>query len=65
MKKLLLSLLVLGVGSVFAASATTQAAEQQAMTDCLKTKTQVECNAAQAAAQKAAAEAKSKATTAN
>ena len=39
MKKLFLSLLVLGVGSVFAASAATQAAEQQAMTDCLKTKT--------------------------
>ncbi|MBX9597381.1 MAG: hypothetical protein K2X04_02255 [Burkholderiales bacterium] len=65
MKKLLLSLLVLGVGSVFAASATTQAAEQQAMTDCLKTKTQAECNAAQTAAQKTATEAKSKATVTN
>ena len=58
MKKLLLVLLALGAGSVFAASQTEQAAQQQAMTDCLKTKTQTECNAIQSAAQKAAQKAK-------
>ena len=59
MKKILLAFVVLGVSNVFAASATVQAASQQAMTDCLKTKTQTECNAIQSAAEKTAAKAKS------
>ena len=40
MKKLLLVLLAFGSVSVFAASQAEQQAQQQAMTDCLKTKTQ-------------------------
>lgn len=63
MKKTLLAFVVLGVSNVFAASATVQAASQQAMTDCLKTKTQTECNAIQSAAEKTAAKAKSGTTT--
>ena len=62
------TLFALSTGSVFAtATAAEQAAEQvaaqaaseKAMTDCLKTKTQQQCTAAQNAAKKVGAAAKS------
>lgn len=54
MKKLLvLFLATVSCGSVFASSVVAQAAESEAMTKCLQTKSQVECNAMSAAGKKA------------
>ncbi len=63
-KNLILVLSILSIGSAFATSATEQAAAKAAMTECLKTKTQQECSAAQSAAQKAAAAKSGTSTTA-
>ncbi len=62
MKKILLISIFTSVSFVYAGEMGT-AADQQAMQDCLKTKTQAECNAANAAAKKAANEVKNKETT--
>lgn len=59
MKKILLISVFAGV-SIANAGQVATAAEQQAMQDCLKTKTQAECNAANAAAKKTANEVKNK-----
>lgn len=55
MRKLGMILLISGVSSVFASSVVAQAAESEAMTKCLSTKTQLECNALQSAGTKAVA----------
>ena len=54
MRKLVVILLIFGVSSVFASSVVAQAAESEAMTKCLSTKTQLECNALQSAGTKTA-----------
>lgn len=59
MKKILLISFFTSISFVYAGQVGT-AADQQAMQDCLKTKTQAECNAANAAAKKAANEVKNK-----
>ncbi|AUR51763.1 hypothetical protein [Aquella oligotrophica] len=62
MKKVLITSLCVMFSFSFA-SEVSQAADQQAMQDCLKTKTQAECNLANKAAKKAATDAKNKETT--
>ncbi|MBX9866933.1 MAG: hypothetical protein K2Y14_08445 [Burkholderiales bacterium] len=57
MRKLVVILLISGVSSSFASSVVAQAAESEAMTKCLSTKTQLECNALQSAGTKAVAKA--------
>ena len=52
MRKLGIILLISGVSSVFASSVVAQTAESAAMTKCLSTKTQLECNALQSAGTK-------------
>lgn len=53
MKKLVVLLSICSISSVFASGAVANAVESVAMTDCLKTKTQLECNAMQKAGNKA------------
>lgn len=55
MRKLGLILLISGISLSFASSVVGQAAESAAMTKCLKTGTQLECNALQSTANKAVA----------
>jgi hypothetical protein len=60
MKKILLISVFACISIAANAGQVATAAEQQAMQDCLKTKTQAECNAANAAAKKTANEVKNK-----
>lgn len=55
MRKLGIILLISGMGYAFASSVVAQDAESAAMTKCLKTKSQLECNALQSTANKAVA----------
>lgn len=52
MRKLGMILLIAGVSSAFASSVVAQAAESAAMTKCLKTQSQLECNALQSTTNK-------------
>lgn len=53
MKNFLFAVLAMLLGNVFASSEVDQAAGKAAMNECLKTKTQQECNDIQKASQKA------------
>lgn len=53
--KLIIVLLVVGFNSAFASSVIAQDTESVAMTRCLKTKSQLECNTMQSTAAKAVA----------
>lgn len=53
MRKCLLILCSLTIGSSFASSVVANVAESAAMADCLKTKTQLECNSMEKVGSKA------------